>query len=68
MPTDIGPADYVLFVDKNPIGIIETKRGEEGMHLTIHEEQTEGYRSAKLNQQNLSADLLQHIRVRVKKF
>ena len=32
--TDIGPADYVLFVDKNPIGIIEAKRAKEGVHLT----------------------------------
>ncbi|MEN9445449.1 MAG: hypothetical protein RIS47_2340 [Bacteroidota bacterium] len=27
--TDIGPADYVLFVDKKPVGIIEAKREEE---------------------------------------
>ena len=46
--TDIGPADYVLFVNKQPIGIIEAKRAEEGVHLTMHEEQTEGYRTAKL--------------------
>ena len=46
--TDIGPADYVLFVNKQPVGIIEAKRAEEGVHLTIHEEQTEGYRTAKL--------------------
>ena len=46
--TDIGQADYVLFVDKKPIGIIEAKRAEEGVHLTMHEEQTEGYRTAKL--------------------
>jgi type I restriction enzyme R subunit len=46
--TDIGPADYVLFVDKKPIGIIEAKRAEEGVHLTMHEDQTEGYRTAKL--------------------
>jgi type I restriction enzyme, R subunit len=24
--TDIGPADYILFVDKKPVGIIEAKR------------------------------------------
>jgi len=24
-PTDIGPADYVLFVDRKPLGIIEAK-------------------------------------------
>ena len=32
--TDIGPADYVLFVDKKPVGIIEAKREEEAVHLT----------------------------------
>ena len=25
-PTDAGPADYVLFVDRNPVGVIEAKR------------------------------------------
>jgi type I restriction enzyme R subunit len=46
--TDIGPADYVLFVDKKPVGVIEAKRAEEGGRLTTHEEQTEGYAKAKL--------------------
>ncbi len=46
--TDIGPADYVLFVDKKPVGVIEAKRSEEAVHLTVHEEQSEGYAKAKL--------------------
>lgn len=46
--TDIGPADYVLFVDAKPVGVIEAKRAEEGVRLSVHEEQTEGYASAKL--------------------
>ena len=46
--TDVGPADYVLFVDRKPVGVIEAKREEEGVHLTVHEEQSEGYASAKL--------------------
>jgi type I restriction enzyme R subunit len=46
--TDIGPADYVLFVDKKPVGIIEAKRAEEAVHLTAHEEQSAGYAKAKL--------------------
>ena len=46
--TDIGPADYVLFVDKKPVGIIEAKRAEEGVRLTMHEDQSEGYASAQL--------------------
>lgn len=46
--TDIGPADYVLFVDKKPVGIIEAKRSEEGVRLSMHEDQTEGYAKARL--------------------
>lgn len=50
--TDIGPADYILFVNKIPVGIIEVKRAEEGVHLTVHEEQSEGYAKAKLKYLN----------------
>ncbi len=50
--TDIGPADYVLFVNKKPVGIIEAKREEEGVRLTAHEDQSEGYASAKLKYLN----------------
>ncbi len=46
--TNVGPADYVLFVDKKPIAIIEAKREEEGHRLSVHENQTEGYATAKL--------------------
>jgi type I restriction enzyme R subunit len=46
--TDVGPADYVLFVDKKAVGVIEAKREEEGLRLTAHEAQTEGYAAAKL--------------------
>ena len=46
--TDIGPADYILFVDKKPIGIIEAKREEEGLRLTTVEEQSSQYANAKL--------------------
>ena len=46
--TDVGPADYVLFVNKKAIGVIEAKREDEGHHLTKHESQTEGYAGAKL--------------------
>jgi type I restriction enzyme R subunit len=50
--TEVGPADHVLFVDKKPLGVIEAKCSEEGVHLTMHEEQTEGYRTAKLKYLN----------------
>jgi len=46
--TDAGPADYVLFVDRKAVGVIEAKREEEGQRLTAHETQTEGYAAAKL--------------------
>jgi type I restriction enzyme R subunit len=46
--TDAGPADYVLFVDKKPVGIIEAKREEEGVRLTAHEDQSLAYATAKL--------------------
>jgi type I restriction enzyme R subunit len=46
--TDIGPADYVLFVDKKAVGIIEAKREEEGIHLTTVEDQSLQYAKAKL--------------------
>jgi type I restriction enzyme, R subunit len=46
--TDIGPADYILFVDKKAIGIIEAKRKEEGVHLSTVEEQSFKYANAKL--------------------
>lgn len=46
--TDIGPGDYVLFVDREPCGIIEAKREEEGHRLTTHEDQAEFYAESKL--------------------
>ncbi|MBP7524900.1 MAG: DEAD/DEAH box helicase family protein [Propionivibrio sp.] len=46
--TDVGPADYVLFVDRKAVGVIEAKREEEGQRLTAHETQTEGYAAARL--------------------
>jgi type I restriction enzyme R subunit len=46
--TDVGPADYVLFIDKNPVGIIEAKRVEEGHRMSVHEDQSAEYAAAKL--------------------
>jgi type I restriction enzyme R subunit len=46
--TDIGPADYILFIDRKPIGVIEAKREEEGHRLTIHEAQAEQYAQSEL--------------------
>ncbi|WP_321321634.1 type I restriction-modification enzyme R subunit C-terminal domain-containing protein [Labilibaculum sp.] len=50
--TNVGPADYVLFVDHKPVGIIEAKREEEGQHLTVVEDQSKGYADAKLKYLN----------------
>ncbi|EMF80379.1 type III restriction enzyme, res subunit [Leptospira weilii serovar Topaz str. LT2116] len=50
--TDVGPADYVLFVDRKPVGLIEAKREEEGYRLTAVEEQSKEYAQAKLKYLN----------------
>lgn len=50
--TDAGPADYVLFVDRKPVGIIEAKREEEGERLTAHEDQSRDYALSKLKYLN----------------
>jgi type I restriction enzyme R subunit len=46
--TDQGPADYVLFVDRKPVGIIEAKREDVGYKLTTVEDQSAKYAKAKL--------------------
>ncbi|MFT6084704.1 MAG: type I restriction enzyme R subunit [Alphaproteobacteria bacterium] len=46
--TDVGPADYVLFVDKKAVGIIEAKAKDKGQNITTVEEQSSGYAEAKL--------------------
>lgn len=50
--TDVGPADYVLFVDKKAVGVIEAKREDEGFKLTVVEEQSTSYAKAKLKYLN----------------
>ncbi len=50
--TDLGPADYVLFVDRKPVGVIEAKREEQGEKLTIHEDQSKDYAESKLKYLN----------------
>nr|WP_294942460.1 DEAD/DEAH box helicase family protein [uncultured Mucilaginibacter sp.] len=46
--TETGPADYILFVDKKPVGIIEAKREDEGVRLTVAEDQSVEYATSKL--------------------
>jgi type I restriction enzyme R subunit len=47
-PTDTGPADYVLFVDRRAVGVIEAKRDEAGENITATETQTARYANATL--------------------
>jgi type I restriction enzyme R subunit len=47
-PTDIGPADYVLFVDRRAVGVIEAKADKSGQNITTVEEQAEAYAAANL--------------------
>jgi len=55
--TDVGPADYVLFVDKQAVGVIEAKPEAWGEKITTVEEQSSGYASAKLKWVNNSEAL-----------
>ncbi|MBN2279574.1 MAG: DEAD/DEAH box helicase family protein [Candidatus Marinimicrobia bacterium] len=50
--TDSGPADYVLFVNRKPVGIIEAKKEDEGHRLTTIEEQSVRYATGKLKYLN----------------
>lgn len=47
-PTETGPADYVLFVDGEPVGIIEAKKDIVGENITTVENQSERYANSKL--------------------
>jgi len=46
--TNIGPADYVLFVNKKAVGVIEAKKADLAHKITEVEPQTAGYAAAKL--------------------
>jgi len=47
-PTSSGPADYVLFTDHIPVGIIEAKAANQGIHLLTAELQAKDYATATL--------------------
>jgi len=47
-PTDTGPADYVLFVNRVAVGVIEAKKDVAAENITVVESQTEGYAAARL--------------------
>ena len=46
--TDVGPADCVLFVDRQAVGVVEAKPDSWGAKLTTVEEQSERYANAEL--------------------
>ena len=46
--TDAGPADYALFVDRQPMGVVEAKPESWGHKITTVEEQSGGYAAASL--------------------
>ena len=50
--TDIGLADYALFIDGKPVGIIEAKKEELGHTISTVEEQSTDYANAKLKYLN----------------
>ncbi len=47
-PTEVGFADYLLFVDNKPVGVIEAKREEDGHRITTVEEQSVSYATSRL--------------------
>jgi len=42
-PTNVGEADYVLFIDRMPVGVIEAKATDKGEKLLIAADQSLGY-------------------------
>ena len=55
--TDVGPADYVLFVDKRPVGVTEAKPEDWGHRITTVESQSANYAAARLKWLNNSEPL-----------
>lgn len=42
-PTSTGPVDYVLFMNGEPVGVIEAKKSSAGENITVVEEQSSRY-------------------------
>ena len=47
-PTDTGPADYIIFIDGIPCGVIEAKEAQKGDNLSTAEAQAARYATSKL--------------------
>ncbi|MCA3026695.1 MAG: DEAD/DEAH box helicase family protein [Rhodocyclaceae bacterium] len=56
-PTDTGPADYVLFVDRKPVAVIEAKKDVAAENITVAESQTERYARSRLKWRKDNAPL-----------
>lgn len=56
-PTGSGPVDYMLFVDRAPVGVIEAKKDSAGVSLNVTESQTERYANSTLKWQNNNSSL-----------
>lgn len=56
-PTGSGPVDYMLFVDRAPVGVIEAKRDSAGVSLNVTESQTKRYANSTLKWQNNNSSL-----------
>ena len=56
-PTDTGPADYVLFVNRAAVGVIEAKKDSAAENITVTESQTDRYANAHLKWRKDSAPL-----------
>lgn len=56
--TDSGPADYILFVNSKPVGVIEAKAEEHGQKLLAAEEQSKRYAEAaiKIGKYSINAE------------
>ena len=47
-PTDTGPADYILFIEREPVGVIEAKAEKKGELLRTVEDQSYRYATGQL--------------------
>jgi type I restriction enzyme, R subunit len=56
-PTDTGPADYVLFINRTAVGVIEAKKDTAAENITATEAQTNRYANAHIKWRKENAPL-----------
>ncbi len=59
--TDEGPADYVLFVNKQAVGVIEAKPESWGERLTTVEDQSQDYSAKQLDRDIVNPDQIRTV-------